>query len=72
MPHIMQQGLLTCLLLVSSTQFAIGQQAGKTYRIAIVAPTPIVEIAESSGHPFYLPFSRNCVDSDTLRGKTWW
>ena len=30
-------------------QFAIGQQAGKTYRIAIVAPTPIVEMAESSG-----------------------
>src|SRR5215467_16173337 len=57
MPYIMQRGLLTCLLVVWSMQFAIGQQTGKTYRIAIVSPSaPIVEMAESSINPFFPPF----------------
>lgn len=68
----MQRGLLTCLLLVWSMQFAIGQQAGKTYRIASVTPTPIVEIAESSSVPFYRALFKELGRLGYIEGKTWW
>src|SRR5262249_50586871 len=70
MPHVMQRGFLTCLLLVWSMQFAIGQLPGKTYRIAIVFPTiPIVEIAESSSNPFIRPFFKELRRLGYIEGQ---
>ena len=69
MRHVIQRGLLACLLLVWSMQFAIGQQSGKTHRIAIVDPTlPIVEIAES-GHPFYRAFFKELRRLGYIEGQ---
>ena len=69
MPHVMQRGFLTCLLLLWSMQFAIGQQLGKTYRIAIVFPTiPIAEIAESISNPFIRPFFKETASPRIHRG----
>jgi putative ABC transport system substrate-binding protein len=68
---MMQRGLVTCLLLVWSMQFAIGQQAGKAYRIAIVAPAasvPIVEIAES-GLPFWRTFFKELRRLGYIEGQ---
>jgi putative ABC transport system substrate-binding protein len=64
-----QRRLLTCLLLVSSMQFAIGQQVDKPYRIAIVTPTPIVEIVESSGNSFYRPFFKELRRLGYIEGQ---
>jgi len=70
MPHVMQRGFLTCLLLLWSMQFAISQQPGKTYRIAIVFPTiPIVEIAESSSNPFIRPFFKELRRLGYIEGQ---
>jgi putative ABC transport system substrate-binding protein len=50
-------------------QFAIGQQSGKTHRIAIVDPTlPIVEIVES-GHPFYRAFFKELRRLGYIEGQ---
>ena len=53
MRHRMRRGLLTWLVLVWSMQFAIGQQASKTYRIAIVSVVPVVEMIAESRDPFF-------------------
>ena len=70
MPHMMQRGLLSCLLLVWSMQFAIGQQAGKTYRIAFIGLSrPIDEMTESSSHPFVRPFFKELRRLGYIEGQ---
>src|SRR5215470_9024784 len=70
MPHMMQRGLLTCLLLVWSMQFAIGQRAGKTYRIAFIGlSAPIGEMTESSSNPFLGPFFKELRHLGYIEGQ---
>jgi putative ABC transport system substrate-binding protein len=67
---MMQRGLLICLLLAWSMQYAIGQQAGKTYRIAIIVlASPIVEIAESGSNPVFPSLFKELRRLGYIEGK---
>jgi hypothetical protein len=58
---------------VSAPLLGRAQQAGKTYRIAIVSvAVPVAQMAGGVAHPFLSPLFEECVAGATSKAVTSW
>jgi hypothetical protein len=58
-----RRDVIAGLMVAAAVGGAQAQQAGKVYHIAIVSPaTPVAELTETGGFPFWRRSSRSCAD----------